>query len=427
MPVGIGLLGCGTVGGGVAQLLTTNASAIAHTGGADFVLRAIAVRDALKARPGISGSALFTTDAAALVRRDDIGLIVECIGGTGIAGDLVAQAIDAGKHVVTANKDLLATQGPRLAARAAERGVTLHYEAAVGGAIPIVRALRESLAGEEVLEVGGVLNGTTNFILDEMTRGATYAGALADAQRLGYAEADPASDVEGIDAAHKLAILMQLAFKRAVTSPLIARRGITQLTRDDVSFGMRMGWRVKLIACARSEAALPGDVLRAGVTPAFVPERHPFADPVGAQNCIRVIGRASGSLTFSGSGAGRDPTASAVIGDIVAALRSTAGMRGDSPVLAPVAAGAVTPLELSHVVRVASLRDARPAQRALASAGHEAHAAADAPAVVVAPLALDRAGELASALDAGGIRAAAVLPLWDDGIGTIVALREGVA
>jgi homoserine dehydrogenase len=422
MPIGIGLLGCGTVGGGVAHLLTANASAIARTGGAGFVLRAIAVRDAAKARPGVSDPTLFTTDAAGLVRRDDVSLVVECIGGTGIAADLVEAAILAGKHVVTANKDLLATQGPRLAALADANGVTLHYEAAVGGAIPIVRALRESLAGEDVLEVGGVLNGTTNFILSEMTRGATYAGALAEAQRLGYAEADPTSDVEGIDAAHKLAILMQLAFKRAVTSPLIARRGITAVTRDDVSFGMRMGWRVKLIACARSAATL-----EASVTPAYVPERHPFADPVGAQNCIRVIGRASGSLTFAGSGAGRDPTASAVIGDIIAALRSAAGIRADSPVLAPVAAQAIAPLELPHVVRVASLRDARPAQRALANAGHEARAASDAPAVIVAPLRLDRAGELASALDAGGIRAAAVLPLWDDGAGTIVAAREGVA
>jgi len=424
MPVGIGLLGCGTVGGGVAQLLTVNASAIARTGGADFVLRAIAVRDAAKARPGVSDPALFTTDAAGLVRHDDVSLIVECIGGTGIAAELVEAAIAAGKHVVTANKDLLATQGPRLAALAAERGVTLHYEAAVGGAIPIVRALRESLAGEDVLEVGGVLNGTTNFILSEMTRGATYAGALAEAQRLGYAEADPTSDVEGIDAAHKLAILMQLAFKRAVTSPLIARRGITPVTRDDVSFGMRMGWRVKLIACARTASP---QALQASVTPAYVPERHPFADPVGAQNCIRVIGRASGSLTFAGSGAGRDPTASAVIGDVVAALRSAAGIRGDSPVLAPVAAGAIAPLELPHVVRVRSLRDARPAQRALANAGYDARAASDAPAVIVAPLRLDRASELAGALDADGIRAAAVLPLWDDGAGTIVAAREGVA
>jgi hypothetical protein len=290
-----------------------------------------------------------------------------------------------------------------------------------------VRALRESLAGEEVLEVGGVLNGTTNFILSAMADGASYAGALAEAQRLGFAEADPTSDVEGIDAAHKLAILMQLAFKRAVTSPLIARRGIANVARDDVSFGARLGWRLKLIACARSVAAPSGALLSASVTPAYVPERHPFAEPTGAQNCIRVIGRASGSLTFAGSGAGRDPTASAVIGDVVAALRCAAGMRGDPPSLAPLAPHAIAPLELPHVVRLASLRDARPAERALAAAGHTAHAAGDTPAVVVAPLALDRVHELGAALDARAIRAAAVVPLWDDGESADAADREGAA
>jgi homoserine dehydrogenase len=423
MPIGIGLLGCGTVGGGVAHLLTTRAHAIARTGGADCVLRGVAVRDAHKVRSVVLDPDLVTNDAAGLVDRDDVALVVECIGGTGIAGDLVARALERGKHVVTANKDLLATQGPRLAALAAERGVTLHYEAAVGGAIPIVRALRESLAGEEVLEVGGVLNGTTNFILSEMARGATYAGALAEAQRLGYAESDPASDVEGLDAAHKLAILMQLAFNRAVTSPLIARRGITGVTREDVAFGGRQGWSLKLIACARNTAG----GLRASVTPAYVPARHPFAEPAGAQNCIRVIGRASGSLTFEGSGAGRDPTASAVIGDIVAALRNLAGARGESPRLAPVALQAIAALELPQVVRLTSLRDARPAERTLAAAGHEARASGTAPAVVVAALALDRAGELAAALDAGGIRAAAILPLWDDGVGQAAPAREGAA
>jgi len=410
------------VGGGVAHLLGVRAHDIAQMGGAGFVLRGIAVRDIHKPRPVVLDPALVTADAQALVDRDDVTLIVECIGGTGIAAELVARALDRGKHVVTANKDLLATQGPRLAALAAERGVTLHYEAAVGGAIPIVRALRESLAGEDVLEVGGVLNGTTNFILSEMTRGTTYAGALAEAQRLGYAEADPTSDVEGIDAAHKLAILMQLAFKRAVTSPLIARRGITAVTREDVAFGVRQGWRVKLIACARS-----GNTLQASVTPAYVPERHPFAEPVGAHNCIRVIGRASGSLTFAGSGAGRDPTASAVIGDIVAALRRLAGVHGDFPVLAPLALRDIEPLQLPHVVRLSSLRDARPAERALAAAGYAARVTSDAPAVLVGPLALDRAGELAAALDAGGIRAATVVPLWDDGAGHIATAHEGVA
>jgi len=327
MSVGIGLLGCGTVGSGVAQLLVENAAAIARTGGVPFALRAVAIRSLTKPRPPMLDSRLLTVDAPAVVERDDISLVIECIGGTGIARTLVERALERGKHVVTANKDLLATEGPRLAALAAACGATLHYEAAVGGAIPIVRALADSLAGEDVLEVGGVLNGTTNFILSEMARGASYAGALAEAQQLGYAEADPTSDVEGIDAAHKLAILAQLAFRRAVTSPMIARRGITAITRDDVSLGKRLGWRVKLVACARLRTTI-----EASVTPAFVPTGHPFAEPVGANNCIRVIGRASGTLTFAGSGAGRDPTASAVIGDVIAALRRTTAAPGEAAV-----------------------------------------------------------------------------------------------
>jgi homoserine dehydrogenase len=419
MPVGIGLLGCGTVGGGVAHLLGVNAAAIARTGGADFILRAVAVRDPNKPRPVALDPALVTGDAWAVIEREDVSLIIECIGGTGIAKDLVEHALERGKHVVTANKDLLATHGPRLAALAAERGVTLHYEAAVGGAIPIVRALRDSLAGEEVLEVGGVLNGTTNFILSEMTGGASYVGALAEAQRLGFAECDPTSDVEGIDAAHKLAILMQLAFKRAVTSPGIARRGITEITRDDVSLGARLGWKVKLLAVARS-----GATLEASVTPAFVPERHPFADPVGAQNCIRVIGRASGSLTFSGSGAGRDPTASAVIGDVVAALRAFAGVPGDAPTLAPVAAHAIAPLRLPHIIRVASLRDARPAEQALIAAGYIARTQSSTPALVVPPISLGRVREIATVLDARGIRVESILPLWDDASETALVAED---
>ena len=419
MPVGIGLLGCGTVGSGVAQLLASNAAAIARSGGAEVVLRAIAVRDRNKPRAFSVSAALLTTDALAVVERDDVGLIVECIGGTGVAATLVERALERGKHVVTANKELLATQGPRLAALAAARGVTLHYEAAVGGAIPIVRALTDSLAGEEVLEVGGVLNGTTNFILSEMTRGASYAGALAEAQKLGFAESDPTNDVEGIDATHKLAILGQLAFRGALTSPLIARRGISAITREDVSFGVRMGWKIKLVACARMRPHL-----EASVTPAYVPLGHAFAEPLGANNCIRVVGRASGTLTFAGAGAGQDPTASAVIGDIIAALRSITAGAADASVLAPVPARKVPALRLPVVIRVPSLRDARPAEAALIAAGLSARAEREAPAVIVAPLALDDAADLSRVLEMRGITAVSVLPLWDDGIGHAIIAAD---
>ena len=407
--VGIGLLGCGTVGGGVAHLLTANPAAIARVAGADFVLRGVAVRDLHKPRNVTLPLSLLTNDPNTLVDDPHVDLIVECIGGVGIARTLVERALERGKHVVTANKDLLATEGPRLAALAAARGVTLHYEAAVGGAIPIVRALTDSLAGEDVLEVGGVLNGTTNFILSAMGTGSSYAGALAEAQRLGFAEADPTSDVEGIDAGHKLAILAQLSFKHAVTSNQIARRGITSVSRDDVVLASRLGMRVKLIACARSNAT----GIRASVTPAYVRIGHPFAEPTGAHNCIRVIGRSSGSLTFAGSGAGRDPTASAVIGDVIAALRRLASGGSGALKLTPIDAP-LAPISLPHIVRLQSLRDVRPAVTALGHAGIIAHAAAHVPAVVTAAFGLDRDPEVAAALATDGLRAASMHPLWED-------------
>ncbi len=408
-PVGIGLLGCGTVGGGVAQLLIANPSAITRVAGAEFDLRRVAVRDLHKPRNVTLPLDLLTDDPNSVVDDPAIDLIIECIGGVGIARTLVERALEHGKHVVTANKDMLATDGPRLAALAAARGVTLHYEAAVGGAIPIVRALTDSLAGEDVLEVGGVLNGTTNFILSAMGGGATYAGALAEAQRLGFAEADPTSDVDGIDAAHKLAILTQLSFKYAVTSDRITRRGITGVSREDVVLASRLGMRVKLIAYARR-----GATIGASVTPAYVRIGHPFAEPTGAHNCIRVIGTSSGSLTFAGSGAGREPTASAVIGDVIAALRRLAGGIHDAVKLAPIDAEALPPIVLPRIIRLASLRDVRPAVAALAHAGISARAAADVPAVITVALALDRDSDLQAALETDGLRAASIHPLWED-------------
>jgi homoserine dehydrogenase len=311
-PVKIALLGCGTVGTGVAQLLLRRSDAIASRGGRPFVLAAIAVRSADKLRDPTLPRALFTTDARALVDDPSIDLIVECIGGLTAASELVERAVRRGKHVVTANKDLLATAGPALHTLAGGRGVTIAYEAAVGGAIPIVRTLLGSLAGERILEVGGVLNGTTNFILDAMTRGATYDAALDDAQQRGYAESDASSDTSGLDAAHKLAILSQLAFRRAVTTKAIPRRGIERVTVADIALARRLGYVLKLVAVARDCEAI--------VTPAFVPREHPFAQPSGVHNCIRIVCRGAGTLTFSGAGAGREPTASAVIADVIATL-----------------------------------------------------------------------------------------------------------
>jgi len=302
---GIGLLGCGTVGSGVARRLLASHPEL---------LRGIAVRDPRKSRDVRWTD--FSTDPFDVVDDPGVRVVIECIGGLGLARELILRAIARGKDVVTANKDLIATEGPWLAAFAARTGATLRYEAAVGGAIPIVRALQGALAGEDVFEIGGVLNGTTNFMLDAMESGADYADALAEAQRRGFAEADPRSDVDGHDSAHKLAILAGLAFRRPAVSPALARRGIGEISQADVRAGAERGLRLKLLAVARRV----GDVIEAGVTPAYVPEDHPFARPRGAENVVRVVGRGCGPLTFSGFGAGGDATASSVVADVQAAL-----------------------------------------------------------------------------------------------------------
>ncbi len=325
---GVGLLGCGTVGSGVARRLLAS-----HPG----LIRGIAVRDPHKPRDVRWDD--FSRDAFDVVDDPSVRVVVECIGGLGLARELILRAIARGKDVVTANKDLIATEGPWLAAFAARTGASLRYEAAVGGAIPIVRALGGSLAGEEVFEIGGVLNGTTNFVLDAMESGAEYADALAEAQRLGFAEQDPRSDVDGHDAAHKLAILAGLAFHRPSLSPALARRGIRGLSRDDVRAGAERGLRLKLVAVARKAA---DGAIEAGVTPAFVPEDHPFARARGAENVVRVVGRGCGTLVFSGAGAGGDATASAVVADVLAALeareRGLQAHEGEDLVSAPLRA-----------------------------------------------------------------------------------------
>ncbi len=304
---GVGLLGCGTVGSGVARRLLAS-----HPG----LIRGIAVRDPLKPRDVAWHD--WAADPFDVVDDPSVRVVVECMGGLGLARELVLRAIARGKDVVTANKDLIATEGPWLAAFAERTGASLRYEAAVGGAIPIVRALQGALAAEEVLEIGGVLNGTTNFVLDAMEHGAEYADALAEAQRLGYAEADPRADVDGHDAAHKLAILAGLAFRRPALSRSLPRRGIAAISRDDVRAGAERGFRLKLVAVARRN----GEAIEAGVTPAFVPGDHPFARPRGAENVVRVLGRGCGPLTFFGAGAGGAATASAVVADVLAALEA---------------------------------------------------------------------------------------------------------
>ncbi len=410
--VRIALLGCGTVGSGVARLLVNSTSSVPARSGVDYWLAGIAVRSLAKPRPTEIPVGLFTEDARALVDDPTIDVVIECIGGTGTAAELVVAALANRKHVVTANKDLLATRGPELRALAAASGVTIAYEAAVGGAIPIVRTIGESLAGEEILEVGGVLNGTTNFILSEMFGGASYASALAQAQRLGFAESDPTSDVAGIDAAHKLAILAQLAFRRGLVTSEIPRTGITELSAADHSLAKRAGWRLKLVACARADASI--------VTPAYVSAGHAFAQPVGPQNCIRVMGRSSGSLTFAGTGAGSDPTASSVVGDVVAVLRlisagRNAGVKTGDTQLAPVRTDRLDrAIPLRRVIRLTSLGDVRPAREALARAGIAAEPLEGLPAVVTASLDDADAATIVEGVRTARVVPASVIPLWED-------------
>jgi len=410
--VRIALLGCGTVGGGVARLLVNSTSSVPARSGVDYWLAGIAVRSLAKPRPPEIPHDLFTEDARALVDDPTIDVVIECIGGIGRAAELVVAALESGKHVVTANKDLLATRGPELRALAASRGVTIAYEAAVGGAIPIVRTIAESLAGEEILEVGGVLNGTTNFMLSEMAAGSTYRAALERAQALGFAESDPTSDVEGIDAAHKLAILSQLAFRRGLVTSEIPRSGITSLVPADHSLAKRAQWRLKLVGCARAAASI--------VTPAYVPIEHPFAQPQGPQNCIRVTGRSSGSLTFAGTGAGSDPTASSVVGDVVAVLsRISAGRNVGIPVadakLEPVREDRLEPsIPMRRVLRLTSLGDVRPAREHLVRGGVPAEPIVGLPAVLTERIDREEAFRIEASLVAAGVGVQSVIPLWED-------------
>ena len=343
LSIGIGLLGCGTVGASVAERLLSDRKAIEKRTGVRYDLRAIAVRNAGKPRNASLPAELFTADPFAVLDDPQIDLIVECIGGVEDATELVERALDRGRHVVTANKDLLATQGPRLQAIAASRGAMLRYEAAVGGAIPIVRSLGDALAGDDVRAIGGVFNGTCTSILSAMEQGADYAAALAEAQRLGYAEANPSSDVDGHDAAHKLALLVQLAFGLAVLSPRIARSGISSVSQRDVARARMMGYRIRLVAAAVRNAR----GVQAEVAPLLVPEHHAFGRTSGAENVARIVARGAGALELRGAGAGGPATASAVLGDIVSALRAIGerhdlSMRGQSLALEP--AHSVEPL-----------------------------------------------------------------------------------
>ena len=321
----VGMLGCGTVGGAVLRLLDAHRAEIERRAGGPVEIVRVAVRDAGRDR-GID-PALLTTDPRAVVDDPTVDLVVELMGGVEPARDLVLRALGNGKPVVTANKELLATEGRAVfdAAEAADRD--LLFEAAVGGGIPLIRPLKGSLAGEAITRVLGIVNGTTNYILTRMTEdGSDLAAALAEAQRLGYAEADPTADVEGHDAASKCAILASIAFGARVTGGDVHREGISQVSADDIRTARRLGYVVKLLAIA--ELGEDGRIA-ARVHPSLVPVAHPLASVRDATNAVFVEGPNIGELMFSGRGAGGAPTATAVVGDIVDAARNLrAGTRG---------------------------------------------------------------------------------------------------
>jgi len=322
-PLKVALLGCGTVGGAVLRLLSEQSQDLAARVGRRIEVAGVAVRRPDR-HPDVPAE-LLTTDALGLVTRPDVDLVVEVIGGIEPARSLLLAAMAAGKSVVSANKTLLGDDGVALHAAAAEGGVDLYYEAAVAGAIPLLRPLRESLAGDQLRRVVGIVNGTTNYILSRMAEtGAGFGEALAEATELGYAEADPTADVDGFDAAAKAAILASLAFHSPVTAADVYREGISAVSATDVARAAEIGCTVKLLAiCERVAGADGADgAVAVRVHPAMIPTTHPLAAVGGAFNAVFVEAEAAGELMFYGRGAGGEPTASAVLGDLVAVARN---------------------------------------------------------------------------------------------------------
>ena len=326
VPITVALLGGGTVGSQVARLLLEQQADLAARVGAPLELVGVAVRDASRPREGVPAT-LLTDDPGALAARGS-DIVVELMGGIEPARSLILQAMAAGSSIVTANKALLAVDGATLHRAAAEHGVDLYFEASVAGAIPLLRPLRESLAGDRVTRVLGIVNGTTTFILSKMEEeGADYADVLAQAQALGYAEADPTADVAGLDAAAKAAILAELAFHTRVTSEDVFCEGITEVTSEDIQAARDMGFVIKLLAVAERTSDGTGVIVR--VHPAMVPREHPLASVRDAFNAVFIEAQSAGEMMFYGRGAGGAPTASAVLGDVVAVARNhLAGGRG---------------------------------------------------------------------------------------------------
>ncbi len=318
-PVKVGLLGLGTVGGGTATVLKRNAKEIARRAGRGIVIDYAANLDLSRAEELGLGGVRLTQDAFEVVNDPDIQIVVELIGGYTVARDLVLQAIRNGKHVVTANKALIALHGNEIFAAAQEQGVVVAFEAAVAGGIPIIKAVREGLAANRIEWLAGIINGTGNFILTEMRdKGRAFADVLAEAQALGYAESDPTFDVEGIDAGHKLTILSSIAFGIPLQFKQTYTEGITKITAEDVTYATELGYRIKHLGIARRTPK----GIEQRVHPTLIPQRRLIANVDGVMNAVLVHGDAVGSTLYYGAGAGAEPTASAVIADLVDVTRA---------------------------------------------------------------------------------------------------------
>lgn len=311
------MLGFGTVGTGAYRMLQGNREAISRKVGVPIEIARIGILNSEK--PRIAPDDLFTKDLNSIVDDPSIDVIVEVMGGIDPAGDLIERALRNGKHVVTANKELIAKQGARLVELAAKERLDLHFEAAVGGGIPLIQPLKHQLAGNDVMRLMGIVNGTTNVILTKMTQeGAEFDEALAEAQAKGYAEADPTSDVDGYDAQYKIAILASIAFGKEVPPEAVHREGIRHITKKDIAYANLLGYTIKLLGIAEARE----DGLLARVHPTFLPKEHPLASVNGVYNAVWVQGDFVGDVMFSGRGAGSDPTGSAVVGDLIDVSRN---------------------------------------------------------------------------------------------------------
>ncbi|MYZ43419.1 homoserine dehydrogenase [Schauerella aestuarii] len=317
-PMKVGLLGLGVVGGGTWNVLSRNAEEIARRAGRRIDITRIAVRDVAKARARLGDAVALSDQATDVVRDPEVDIVVELIGGIEPARTLVLEAISNGKHIVTANKALLAKHGNEIFAAASAQGVMVAFEAAVAGGIPIIKAIREGLTANRIQWVAGIINGTTNYILSEMrSRGMSFGDALAEAQRLGYAEADPTFDVEGVDAAHKLTLLASMAFGVPVQFSKAHIEGISSLASEDIALAERLGYRIKLLGITKQRP----DGIELRVHPALVPNDRLLANVEGAMNAVMVSGDAVGPTLYYGQGAGEEPTASAVVADLVDVTR----------------------------------------------------------------------------------------------------------